>query len=461
MRLSPATLDRLPQGVARPGYDRDGQRVGIVHLGVGAFHRAHQAWYADRAMAAGDRHWAITGVSLRSPEVAAQLNPQGGLYSVSERSAAGASLSVVGALRSVLVGPRDPGAVTAAIAAADTHIVSLTITEKGYGRGADGALDPAQAGPGGVYDVLARGLRARRDAGLPGLTLMSCDNLAGNGRQLRRLLGADLSARDPELGDWVETLCAFPSTMVDRIVPATTEADRAAVAQALGGVRDEGAVVTEPFSQWVIEDRFAGPRPGWERVGATLVTDVAPYESAKLRLLNGAHSALAYLGLARGHGFVHEAVADPEIRPLIERLMRREAAPTIAAAPGQDLEAHADDLLERFANPALGHRLIQIATDGSQKITPRWLETLAAEQAAVGAGCPAIRTALAAWLRHVRGDNVGRWGAVDDPLAAPLADAWRTHGNAGVVPALFGPGGLIGAAWTPSPADRVAIERLL
>ncbi len=456
-RLSPQAMGRLPAAVARPSYDREAQRVGVVHLGAGAFHRAHQAWYADRAMSSGDRHWAILGVSLRSAEVAGRLDPQGGLYTVSERSAAGTSLAVLGAVKSILVAPQAGAAVTAAIAGPDTHIVSLTITEKGYCRAADGGLDLALAGPGSVYGVLARGLGARRRAGLPGLTLLSCDNLAGNGRQLERLLGEYLAAHDPALGWWVQALCACPSTMVDRIVPATTPEDRAAVAQALGGIRDEGAVVTEPFSQWVIEDRFAGPRPRLERVGAALVADVAPYETAKLRLLNGAHSALAYLGLARGHAFVHEAVADPEVRPLVERLMRSEAAPTVPAAPGQDLDAYADALLARFANPALGHRLIQIAIDGSQKLPQRWLETLAA-QAARGAECPAIRSALAAWLRHVRGDNVDRWGPVEDPLAEALAAAWRTHGRGDIVAALFGPGALVSGVWAPTAADRAAIE---
>jgi fructuronate reductase len=460
LRLSPGTLAGLPGGVARPGYDRQAQRVGIIHLGIGAFHRAHQAWYADRAMAAGDRDWAILGVSLRSAEASGRLVPQDGLYTLAERSAVGATLAVIGAVKGVLVATREPEAVTAAIAAADTHVVTLTITEKGYCRGPDGALDRALAGPGSVYGVLARGLRARRDAGLPGVTLLSCDNLAAAGRQLARLLGQHLEAHDPELGWWVAAMCACPSAMVDRIVPATTEDDRGAVAEALGGVRDEATVITEPFSQWVIEDRFAGPRPRWERVGAQLVADVAPYETAKLRLLNGAHSALAYLGLARGHAFVHEAVGDPAVRPLVERLMRLEAAPTVKTAPGQDLGAYADALLARFANPALRHRLIQIAADGSQKLPQRWLDTLAV-QAARGAACPAILTALAAWLRHVRGDDAPRWGPVVDPLAGPLAAAWRAHGREGVLPALFGPGGVVSGVWTPTGADRAAIESLL
>jgi fructuronate reductase len=196
---------------------------------------------------------------------------------------------------------------------------------------------------------------------------MSCDNLADNGHQLRALLRSYLGETDPALLDWFEHHCTTPCTMVDRIVPATTQEDRAAL-EAMTGLRDEGAVVTEPFSQWVIEDAFAGPRPCLEVVGAQIVSDVAPYETAKLRMLNGAHSALAYLGLARGHAHVHEAVVDPVLRACVSRLMSEEAAPTIHAGPDQDLAAYAAALLERFANPALNHRLIQIAMDGSQKI---------------------------------------------------------------------------------------------
>ncbi len=453
MRLSAATLASVPGTVERFRYDRDAQAVGIVHFGIGAFHRAHQAWYTDRAMDAGanekqGRDWAIVGVSLRSPAVAAQMNPQDGLYSVTERSARGARTRIVGAVRRVLVAPHQPGEVIAALAAPATRIASFTITEKGYGRAADGSLDPAVAGKGSVYRFLADGLRRRRDARLPGLTLLSCDNLAGNGGQFARLLSEYCERHDPVLGRWIAAECSFPSTMVDRIVPATTPGDLDTIEAALG-LRDEAAVFTEPFSQWVIEDRFVGGRPAWERVGAELVDDVAPYETAKLRMLNGAHSALAYLGLARRHAFVHEAVADPAIRPLIERLMRREAAESLTPAPGQNLAAYADALLARFANPALDHRLAQIAMDGTQKIPQRWLKTLAHHQRA-GRSCPAILTALAAWLRHVRGDS----GPVDDPLAAPLLAAWEAVGEGGVVDALFGERGLIASAWHPTEADR-------
>ena len=455
MRLSTANLGLLPSQVQRFSYDRLAQKTGIVHLGIGAFHRAHQAWYTDLAMDAGERDWAIEGVSLRSADVAAQLNPQDGLYTVTERSREGSHTRLVGAVRSVAVATENAARVAKLLAAAETRIVSLTVTEKGYCRGADGALDFALAGDGSIYRFLAEALRQRHQAKLAGLTLLSCDNLAGNGEQLQRLVSEYLEHKDRPLAAWFERECACPSTMVDRIVPATTSGDRAELAQTIG-LEDAAAVVTEPFSQWVIEDRFAAGRPAWERVGAQLVSNVAPFEAAKLRMLNGAHSALAYLGLLRGHTFVHEAVADLEIRPTVERLMRQEAAPSLIAAPGQNLARYADALLERFANPALNHRLSQIAMDGSQKVPQRWLETLAFHSSR-GQDCPALLTAVAAWLRHVRGDN----GPVDDPRARDLAEAWSVVGTAGIVDAVFGSAALIASDWTPGAQDRRIIENQL
>jgi fructuronate reductase len=459
VRLAEGSLDRIASGVERFAYDRAAQAIGIVHLGIGAFHRAHQAWYTDRAMdeaadGEGARDWAIAGVSLRSASVAKQLNPQDGLYTVAERSAGATRLRVVGAVREVVVAAGDGGERAAAlIAAPSTRIVSFTVTEKGYARRADGGLDRAVAeGEGSMYPLLATGLRLRREANLPGLTLLSCDNLAHNGSQLERLLLEHLDAADPDLATWAARECAFPSTMVDRIVPATTPDDLAAVERQLG-VRDEGAVLTEPFSQWVIEDRFAGPRPRWEAGGAQLVGDVAAYETAKLRMLNGAHSALAYLGLERGHTYVHEAIADPALRPSIERLMREEAATSFVPAPGQDLARYGEDLLARFANPALQHRLAQIAMDGSQKIPQRWLPVLEFHRQR-GAKSPAILKALGAWLRHVRGEG----GAVDDPRAADLKAAWSGTDIAGAAQALFAPDGVLGGGWRPDDRDLALMQ---
>lgn len=465
MRLSRETLGSLAADIARPGYDVERQRAGIVHFGIGAFHRAHQAVYTDDAMAAGDRDWRIIGVSLRSGDVADQLNPQDGLYTLVQRSTDLVSARLIGAVAKVIVAPEAPEAVIDAIAAADTQIVSFTVTEKGYVRRPDGALDwdnPAvqadstrSGPPRTIYGFLAAGLARRRHAGLPGLTLLSCDNLADNGARLKRLMTDYLTATDPELAEWFAEHCRCPGTMIDRIVPAMSDDDRRWVALQTG-LLDEGAVITEPFCQWVIEDDFAGPRPRWEAVGAQIVRDVGAYEAAKLRLLNGAHSALAYLGLDRGHAFVHEAIADPALRTVIETLMRHEAAPTLNGDAGIDLDAYADALIARFANAALPHRLMQIAMDGSQKIPQRWLEPIAINQAA-GRSTPATLQALGAWVMHVRGDT----RPVDDPLAASLAELWATHGVDGIVGAMFGSDGLFRATWIATPDAQSILQRHL
>lgn len=463
MRLSLETLDSLGPDVARPGYDFASQRAGIVHFGIGAFHRAHQAVYTDDAMAAGDADWRIIGVSLRSADVAEQLNPQDGLYTLAQRSTDQVAARLIGSVAKVIVAPQDPDAVIDALASADTHIVSFTVTEKGYVRRPDGSLDwdnadvvsdlAGSAPPRTIYGFVAAGLARRKSAGLPGLTLLSCDNLADNGARLRELMSEYLTATDPALAEWFARHCRCPGTMIDRIVPAMTDADRRWIAS-LTGLEDEGAVITEPFCQWVIEDDFAGPRPRWEAVGAQIVSDVGAYESAKLRMLNGAHSALAYLGLDRGHEFVHQAIGDPTLRRIIETLMRQEAAATLRADAGIDLPAYADALIARFANAALPHRLVQIAMDGSQKIPQRWLEPLAINRAA-GRMAPATLLALAAWIGHVQGTK----RPVDDPMAAQLAALWAKHGADGIVDALFGRGGLLQSMWQPSAEETKLLQR--
>ena len=452
-RLDAGTVDRLGSHVARPTYDRDSQQVGIVHLGLGAFHRAHQAVYTDAAMAAGDRDWGIAGVSLRSAGVRDALAPQDGLYTVTQRGADGERTALVGALRRLVVAPEHPQAVAAFIASPSVHVVTLTVTEKAYHLRPEGTLaaEAVAAAGGTIYHHLARGLAERHALGLAGLTLVSCDNLADNGGVLARNLAAWLDRTDPTLRRWFERECACPATMVDRIVPAVDAADLDRVAQAIG-VRDEGAVVTEPFRQWIIQDDFAGPRPRWEQGGAQLVRDVAPFEKAKLRMLNGAHSALAYLGLLAGHKYVHEAMADREIATTVEPLMRDEAAASLEPAPGQDLSAYADALIARFRNPAPPHRLAQIATDGSQKIAQRWLEPLA-DNAARGRRCPATLRALAAWMIHVRGDGA----PVADPLAERLAAIWASAGRGGIVAAFFGENGVVAGRWRPDRQDAATL----
>lgn len=452
-RLSAATIDRLRGDVLLPGYDWAGQGVGIVHLGIGAFHRAHQAVYTDAAMASGDRNWRIAGVSLRSRGVRDALAPQDGLYTVTERDAGGERTALIGAVSDVVVAPERPGATAALLADPGVRVVTLTVTEKAYHRRADGSLDvDAVANAAGtIYHHLAAGLASRHARRMPGLTLVSCDNLADNGGVLRRALSIWLERVNPALRRWFEVECACPATMVDRIVPALTPEIRDGVAAAIG-LRDEGAIVTEPFRQWIVEDCFAGPRPRWELAGAQLVADVAPFEAAKLRMLNGAHSALAYLGLRRGYTYVHQAIGDPAIAGTVERLMRTEAAASVERAPGQDLSAYADALIARFRNPALRHELAQIATDGSQKISQRWLEPLAIN-AAQGRRCPATLRALAAWIAHVSGDGA----RVVDPLADRLAATWAMAGRGGIVAALVGENGILAGGWVPDREDEALL----
>ena len=459
-RLFPAMLDRLPGDIGRPRYDRAAQRNGIVHFGIGAFHRAHQAVYTEDAMNAGDRDWGIVGVSLRSAAVRNQLVPQAGLYSLVQRDAGGDAVRIAGAVRDVLVGPQHAAGIVAAIASPYTRILSFTITEKGYHRALGGGLDLedpaiiADAGgttaPATIYGFIRAALSERRAAGLPGLTLISCDNLAGNGAVLERCLRAFLEIAEAPLARWFDEECSCPSTMVDRIVPATTEADLAALADRYG-VYDAAAVVAEPFRQWVIEDRFVTSRPRWEIGGATFVSDANAYELVKLRLLNGTHSALAYLGLSAGHRFVHEAIADPAIRYTVDRLMR-EAAATLQPIPDFDVTAYCSRLLERFSNTRLPHSLAQIAMDGSQKLPQRWFATLS-DAARQGWRCPALLESLAAWVRFVRGD----WFEVVDPHAAELKAHWWKYGADGISASLFGNNGLFAATW---PADAESLETL-
>ena len=430
-RLSEATLHALPADVARPAYDRGTMRTGVVHLGVGAFHRAHQAVAFDRALAGGDPRWGVVGASLRSASARDALAPQDGLYSVVERDEVGESARVIGALREVLVAPEDPRRLINVMASPDVHIVTLTITEKGYAvDAATGEIDrgdPAVAAdlaslaaPRTAAGFTAAALAARRRAGLAPFTAISCDNLSGNGRQLRAAVLAIADAHDPELARWIETEGAFPNTMVDRIVPATTPADIASNAARIG-ILDEGVVSTEPFSQWVIEDRFCGPAPNWSALGVSVVDDVAPWEIAKLRLLNAAHSAMAYLGGSAGLDFVHEFVVLAEGRCYLEALWN-ETGMTLPPCPGLSVATYRTALLRRFANPRLAHRLDQIAVDGSRKLPQRLIAPLA-WRLGRGEPSPALILAVAGWLRWLDGcDELGRRYLTDDPIGRALQD---------------------------------------
>ncbi|MEO5756867.1 MAG: mannitol dehydrogenase family protein [Mesorhizobium sp.] len=439
--LSDKILRSLPEQVATPRYDRAAVTPGIVHLGVGAFHRAHQAAYIDDCLAAGETGWGIVGVSLRSADTRDALAPQDGLYTLAIRSSGEERLAVIGSIGTMLVAPESPGAVLAALADPRTRIVTLTITEKAYLRAAGGGLDAAHpdivhdlAKPGTprtAHGFLTEALARRRAAGIQPFTVLCCDNLPANGETLHRLLVEFAALRealsathdaklasDAGLARYITDEVAFPSSMVDRIVPATTNADRARIAGQLG-VEDAWPVMTEPFSQWVIEDRFPNGRPAWEQFGVTMVDDVRPFEDMKLRLLNGAHSAIAYLGLLSGHATVDRAFADPAIRQFVDALWT-EAASTLPEDAGLDTNAYTAELAQRFSNTALAHRTAQIANDGSQKL-PQRIVASALECLEAGTELVHLTLVVAAWIAAcaARGKTLPE-GHFTDPLDAAL-----------------------------------------
>jgi len=436
-RLSPATLGALPAAIARPSYDFSRVGIGIVHLGIGAFYRAQGAVYTDDVLAKDVGDWGICGVSLRSPDVRDRLAPQDGLYTAVEKSPAGVRRRVIGSVREVLFLGDERDEVHARLAAATTRIVSLTITEKGYcHHPATGQLNsehpdivhdlanPAQ--PRSAIGLLVAALDARRNSHAQPFTVMCCDNLPHNGALVRGLVLAFAKARAPRLAQWIEEHICFPSTMVDRIVPATTDADIAQNDAALG-VHDAAPVMHEPFKQWVIEDTFAAGRPSWEHVGAQLVTDVVPFEAMKLRLLNASHSALAYLGFLAGHEFIYQVAAQRDFVAYMRALMREEVAPTLALPAGVDVAAYQDALVERYRNPALPHRTQQIAMDGSQKLPQRLLGTVR-DNLAAGRSVDRLALGVAAWMRYVAGvDEAGRAIKVADPLAEEFARIASAH----------------------------------
>lgn len=452
MRLSEAAIAEAPVLPLIP-YDRKALLPGIVHLGLGAFYRAHGLVFTHNALCASPADeaakWGVVGVSLRSETMAAMIEPQNGLYTVHERTTTDAqppTVRLVGCLLRCLVCSRDPSEVLDLLASPHVRVVSLTVTEKGYcyepatcaldlaNPAITHDLDPANArAPRSSIGLLVLALRARRTAGLPPFSCLSCDNLPQNGRTLRGLCVSFARALEPasDLADWLGSHVAFPCTMVDCIVPALPPAEVDTAAQpdgALAGVRDEAMVVCEPFRQWVIEDAF-GPlgRPPWELAGAQLVAPglVEEFENLKLRLLNGAHSTLAYLGALCGLRTIAEAMAEPALAKIAGALLEHDAIPALHAPPGVDVREYARTAFARFRNGLLGHRTEQVAMDGSQKLPQRLLASARARLAlpdAVGAKKPvlcALPLAIAAWMAFVtRLDEAGRHVAVQDPLNA-------------------------------------------
>jgi fructuronate reductase len=433
-RLSLATLDRIPVA-ARPKVRPGEVGAGIVHLGLGAFHRAHQAVYTEQAIAAAGGDWGIVAVAPRRAQLVDALAGQDGLFSVISLDGNGSHTTVVGALAGVRHAPRDPGAVVRLIADPTTRVVTLTVTEKAYlldpatGRlRSDEALRAELAGrrePATVPGLLVAGLlaRARTDAGP--VALVSCDNLPANGRRLRDAVSQALALAGPAASpatDWVRANVTFPGTMVDRIVPATTPTTLGAAQSALGVV-DLAAVAAEPYRQWVIEDDFPGGRPAWQSAGAVLTHDAGPYERLKLRCLNGVHSAIAYLGALAGCETIAEALRLPGLPAVLERFVAEDVAPSLAPPNGLSVVEYGHSVLGRFANPAIDHRTKQVAMDGSQKLPQRVLHTMADRRAA-GATPRWGALVVAAWMRFVSGyDDAGRPLPLDDPLAEEIRKA--------------------------------------
>ena len=406
-RLSAST--HLPATVAKPRYDRATLKPGILHIGFGAFHRAHQAVYTDSALAQTFGDWGIIGVSLRSLDVIRDLRAQEHLFSVVSCGAAGAEVRVIGSVVGGLSALENHETLLARLADPAIRIVSMTVTEKAYGIDPlTGGLDhqhPAIAAdlarpeaPTGVIGFIVEGLARRRSAGLKPFTVLCCDNLPTNGRVVRRLVTEMAARREPALAAWIFEHSAFPSTMVDRIVPAATEETRWRAA-ALLGAEDALALETEPFMQWVIEDHFVSGRPAWEAAGALFVTDVEPYEKMKLRLLNGAHSMIAYLGQLAGLDYVRDVMAVPSYRSRVRQYMEA-AARTLDPVPGVDLGIYQEQLMQRFANPTIAHRTRQIAMDGSQKL-PQRIFAAAVDDLAAGRDGAVFAYATALWIAYL------------------------------------------------------------
>lgn len=416
--LDDAMLDRVPPTVATPRYDRSAVTPGIVHIGVGGFHRAHEAMYVDRLLRRGlGGEWGICGVGLlphdrRMHEV---LEEQDGLYTLVERASDGLSeLTVVGSIVRHLHAPDDLEAVIEALAAPTTRIVSLTITEGGYNlMGGSGefdvdapevVVDLERSTPQTVFGVVVEALARRRVRGVPPFTVLSCDNLEGNGEVARRAFGTFAALRDPALGEWLDANVSFPSSMVDRITPVTTDADRAEVAERLG-VRDGWPVVCEPFTQWVLQDDFVNGRPPWEQVGVEMVDDVRPYELMKLRLLNASHQVMGYLGRLAGFEYVHEVCRDPDFARLLDGYMAREATPTLEPVEA-DLDAYRATLLKRFTNEVIGDTLTRQCVDSSERM-PKFLFPVIREQLRRGGEIERATLAVAAWARCAEGVDEG------------------------------------------------------
>lgn len=439
-RLSEATLGGIGGGVRVPTYDRSTLPITVAHLGVGAFHRCHQAEYLDDLNERGAGHDGIVGINLFPPVLRESLGMQDGLYSRTLVEGTDRATRVIGAIRGVIDAGEEPDAAVAALARNGIATVTLTITEKGYCHTpATGELDETHAGiladlaggtpPRSMPGLIVAALDARRDAGAGPVNLISCDNIPANGEILRRVVRRMAEMRQPDLVGWIDDNVAFPSTMVDRIVPATSAEDLAAVARVLG-CEDHAAVIGEPFRQWVIEDRFRARRPRWEAAGVEIVADVRSREFIKMRVLNAAQTMFALYGALAGLEHTSDCVADAAILGEVEGTLRSEALPYLPRADGMEHAPYLAQSLHRIANRAIRHRCHQIATDTSQKIRQRILDPMRAASAA-GQPTPGLTRAVAAWLAYllVGTPQFGSRWQVSDPIAGRVAAIAAAHGG--------------------------------
>ncbi len=439
--LCDRTLAHLPPAISTPAYDRSALRPGIVHFGVGGFHRAHQAVYLDELARSGVTGWGVLGVGLHSRAIGEVLEGQDRLWTVIERAADGDRATVVGVCTGYLYAPDDPEAVLSALADEETRVVTLTITSSGYRidahSGEFDADDPLVArdledpgSPATVFGYLTEALHRRRQAGMPPFTVLSCDNMPSNGAAARTAVVSFARLRDDDLADWIDQHVTFPSSMVDRITPTTSPEDRDAVVAATG-VADRWPMITEPFRQWVIEDSFCNGRPPLEDVGVQFVDDVSPYETVKTRLLNAGHTAIAYLGYLAGYRTTDEVMNDPVFREFLTRLMADEIAPSLPEVPGLDLAEYQATLLDRLANPRMADQLARLSRRGSGKI-PNYI--LPSVRAAMDDGRPhqLLCLAVAGWLRFLRGSD---YAGDEVPIQGPRPDlvpiAQEAGGDAG------------------------------
>lgn len=459
----------LPANVQLPQYDRQQLRSRIVHFGFGAFHRAHQALLTNRVLNQHGGDWGICEISLFSgDQLMSQLRQQDHLFTVMEKSAAGNQPIIIGAVKECLNAKLDSlAAIIEKFCEPQVAIVSLTITEKGYCIDpATGHLDLTQ--PRIVHDlqspdephsapgILVEALHRRRERGLPAFTVLSCDNIPDNGHVVKNAVLDMAAKRDPQLASWIAEQVSFPGTMVDRIVPAATDASLAEITRELG-VEDPCAISCEPFIQWVIEDNFVAGRPDWGSVGAQLVDDVLPWEEMKLRMLNGSHSFLAYLGYLAGYAHISDCMQDASYRRAARHLMMAEQAPTLRIS-GVDLGAYADSLIARFSNPALQHRTWQIAMDGSQKLPQRLLDGIRIHLKQ-GSRWPLLALGVAAWMRYVSGvDDMGNAIDIRDPLAEKIRAIVETSHDENRVAALLTLQEIFGSDLPANPQFVQAVE---